>query len=380
MNLKSPVAIAVSALFATIVIIAGLESNQETPEMKKQRHKPVTVMNVVPEPFLPELQLTGTAQARWLSEIRSQVSGRVQSLDVNLIPGELVSEGAKLVQLDPLHLEADVATAFSDLKDAELNFQSEKREQSTAIKMLNANNSSAFARREPQVEAARAHVTRAKKQYQSAKQRLSDARVIAPYPSIIIEKHVRPNQLIERGDLLYTVAASNSLDVVVPVSSIQWQSLHARLEKSEIRVIDRLGESWPALVRYVVPQVDPMTRQRQIVLTVPSPYKKEKSLYSGQQVQVGIKLTPMNNVMKLPMSSVTPDGQVWTLNQENALRSENVSILKETPNFSWVQFEKLSDQPRTIVVFPLKSFIQGQQVQPEVKDAEHISEAARAGL
>lgn len=380
MNLKSPVAIAVSALFATIVIIAGLESNQEIPELKKQSHKSVTVFHAIPEPFLPELQLTGTAQAKWLSEIRSQVSGRVQSLDADLIPGKLVSEGTRLVQLDPLHLEADVAAAFSDLKDAELNFQSEKREQSTAIKMLNVNNSSAFARREPQVEAAKAHVARAKKHYQSAKKRLSDAKVIAPFSAIIIEKHVRPNQLIERGDLLYTVAASDSLDVVVPVSSIQWQTLHQTLDKSEIRIIDRLGESWPARVRYVVPQVDPLTRQRQIVLTVPAPYKQERSLYAGQQVQVGIKLERMNNVMKLPMSSVTPDGQVWTLNKENVLRAENVSILKETQNFSWVQFEKMPDQSRQVVVFPLKSFIQGQEVIPESKNMAYQSKAARADL
>ncbi|MEF1230602.1 efflux RND transporter periplasmic adaptor subunit, partial [Vibrio fortis] len=222
-------------------------------------------------------------------------------------PGTLVKKGDVLAKLDNSALRSNVAMTLSQVKQAELNLKQIEHEQTVALKMLNPSKSSAFARKEPQVAAAKAELTQAKQAYQSATKLLEESTIVAPFDAVIMSRHVSPGEWIEAGQATFDLAASDSIDVALPVSELHWARVQQAVitgqeaSQPEITVVDRSGQKWPAEVRYVSPNVDNVTRQRQVVLSVQNPYQVPR-LFPNQQVEVKVNLGEQSDVSSLPMS------------------------------------------------------------------------------
>lgn len=89
-----------------------------------------------------------------------------------------------------------------------------------------------------------------------------------------------------------------------------------------------------------------------------------------QQVRVHIQLAASPLAMKIPATALTRDGQVWTVNKQNQLVREEVTMLEEQQAWVWVVFARDPQRSRNLVVYPLLSMLPGQQVTPEVIQPE----------
>jgi RND family efflux transporter MFP subunit len=312
----------------------------------------------------------GITSPRWHSEVRAQTRGRLIRLDTTSEPGTLVKKGQILAQLETTELRSRLADAFSGVKDAELALEREQHEQTVALNMLSLKNASAYARHEPQIAAAQAALNKARADFASAGQDLKNATITAPFDAIILQRRVSPKQYVDIGQVLFEVAASDSLDVQVPVSEMDWPRLAAALPSPEIDVVDRQHAHWPAEVRYISPLADPVTRQRQLVLTVKHPYQGQPRLLDQQQVQVNITLVEQPHAVKIPSSALTRDGWIWTVDNRHRLKRESVTVLKEQDQIAWIVFAQDPEQERLVVVYPLISMLSGQQVAPEPIQSE----------
>ncbi|MCG9575819.1 efflux RND transporter periplasmic adaptor subunit [Vibrio tubiashii] len=366
MKVKSILAVAlgVSAIFAALVMVDYLEP-QPTPIKEKAELKaPVSIIEVTPQAHKSSLTLLATTTARWPIQLKASSTAQLAWLDSQLEPGMTVEKGYVLAKLETSALASNLAQAKSQVTQAELNLKQAKHEQTVALKMLSAKTSSSFARREPQVAAAKAELDRAQQALQSANKLLSEANIVAPFDAIILRRMISPGEWLESGQVLFELAASDSVDVALPVSDLHWQKVQGALSKPEISVSNRAGQHWPAKVRYVAPQADANTRQRQVVLAVSEPYAEKKKLLPNQQVKVEVSLGNQQSIVTLPISALTRDGFVWTLDNQDRLQKEWVTLVGQQQDQVFVRFDKQGEQSRRVVVYPLISMLVGKQMAP----------------
>ncbi|MDC5818624.1 efflux RND transporter periplasmic adaptor subunit [Vibrio europaeus] len=366
MKVKSILAVAlgVSAIFAALVMVDYLEPQRTPIKEKAELKAPVSIIEVTPQAHKSSLTLLATTAARWPIQLKASSTAQLAWLDSQLEPGMTVAKGDVLAKLETSALASNLAQAKSQVTQDELNLKQAKHEQTVALKMLSAKTSSPFARREPQVAAAKAELDRAQQALQSANKLLSEANIVAPFDAIILRRMISPGEWLESGQVLFELAASDSVDVALPVSDLHWQKVQGALSKPEISVSNRAGQHWPAKVRYVAPQADANTRQRQVVLAVSEPYAEKEKLLPNQQVKVEVSLGNQQSIATLPLSALTRDGFVWTLDNQDRLQKEWVTLVGQQQDQVFVRFDKQSEQSRRVVVYPLISMLVGKQIAP----------------
>ncbi|MBE3667465.1 efflux transporter periplasmic adaptor subunit [Vibrio navarrensis] len=370
MKFRKPLSVLVglAAILMALVVVDELAPEPNEAAEKQALLSPVSVLEVTPSPHPSRLTLLGITAARWPVQLKASSSAQLKWLDERIEPGSLVKQGQVLARLDTAAVNATLAQSLSVVKQAELELQQALHEQTVALKMLNSKTSSAFARREPQVLAAQANLTQAKQAHVSAQKLLEESVITAPFDAVIIKRHISPRAWIEAGQVTFELAASDSIDVELPISEMHWQQVQAALTEPSITVVNRAGHRWPAQVRYVSPLVDTSTRQRQVVLAVQSPYQNKAKLYPNQQVQAEIDLGLSENVVSVPLSAMTRDGYVWTLDSRNRLRKEPVTLIGQGHQQLNIRFDEQSAQVRRVVQYPLASMLSGKQVAPVVSE------------
>ncbi|MFA0307848.1 efflux RND transporter periplasmic adaptor subunit [Vibrio splendidus] len=366
MKFKKPLSVLVgcAAIFIALVVVDELEPEATQPVKKEAVLAPVSVLEVTPSQHQSTLTILGVTAARWPVQLKASSSAQLKWLDESVEPGNLVNKGDVLARLDTSAVDANLTQALSLLKQAELELKQAKHEQTVALKMLNPKTSSSFARREPQVLAAKANLQQAKQAYVSAQKLLEESMITAPFDAVIMKRHISPREWIEAGQVTFELAASDSIDIELPISEMHWQQVQAALTEPSITVVSRSGDQWPAKVRYVSPQVDSVTRQRQVVLSVEAPYQSKPRLFPNQQVQAVVNLGLKDNVVSVPLSAMTRDGYLWTLDNNDRLRKESVSLIGQGNQVLDIRFNQQSEQVRRVVQYPLSSMLIGKQVEP----------------
>ncbi|WP_241905903.1 efflux RND transporter periplasmic adaptor subunit [Vibrio lentus] len=361
MKFKKPLSVLVgcAAIFIALVVVDELEPEAAQPVKKEAVLAPVSVLEVTPSQHQSTLTVLGLTAARWPVQLKASSSAQLKWLDESVEPGNLVNKGDVLARLDTSAVDANLAQALSSLKQAELELKQAKHEQTVALKMLNPKTSSSFARREPQLLAAKANLKQAKQAYLSAQKLLEESVITAPFDAVIMKRYISPREWIEAGQVTFELAASDSIDIELPISEMHWQQVQAALTEPSITVVSRSGNQWPAKVRYVSPQVDSVTRQRQVVLSVEAPYQSKPRLFPNQQVQAVVNLGLKDNVVSVPLSAMTRDGYVWTLDSNDRLRKESVSLIGQGNQVLDIRFNQQSEQVRRVVQYPLSSMLIG---------------------
>lgn len=354
---------AIGLLLAAIAAVIISEPAPISAKPLAAAAPPVTVVAVRAQAFAPTLTLLGTTAARWPSELKARSSAQLSWLADGLEPGTLVHKDQLLASLDTTLLEAQLAQAKSEVAEAKLQLTRTRLEQAVALKMLRGEQNTAFGRREPQVAAAQIALRKAQSSVASVEKLLADAQIRAPYDAVIFQRRVSPAQHVEQGQVLFEIAASDSLDVKLPLSDGQWQRLAGTLEQAQISLEDRQQQRWPASVRYLAPQAHEVTRQREVVLRVETPYQHAPRLLPNQQVSVHLRLAEQHSAMLLPASALTRDDEVWTV-QGAHLVKERIQRLQHTADNVWVSFADAPREPRQVVVYPLLSMLPGQAVTP----------------
>lgn len=366
---KKPVFIASLLLVGVIVVLAFISSEQPAITQQPTTKMPVTVVTAEPSQVVITLRVTGITAPRWPLDVQSVTTGQVDYLDPEIEPGVLVDSGQVLLKVDPQHWLTEAEQAASRVANASLTLARQKHEQTVALKQLSKQKGTAFARREPQVAAASAELAAAQQALNSALKRVEDTQVKAPFSAVVLDRLVVPGQEVQAGDTLFRLAASDSVDVLVSLSEQVWKQLSGQAPDQLIYVYDRQQNRWPASVRYISPLFDSITRQRQLVLSVLNPYSPAAAdqLLPDQQVSVELDLPAQNHVVRLRLSALTPDGEVWSLTKNNTLRLEPVRLLQQRGGQVWLQFQRDTGEARSVVLYPLLTMLEGQVVEPRVE-------------
>lgn len=297
-------AAAAIALAVTVLSSCG-DADDAAAEAVTQ---PVTVgrenlIVVTAQPLTSGPAFSGILRHEREASVRSQMAGSV--LQTYVDQGQAVSTGTVLARIEAGGNDDAYLSARSAVSTAENSLAIATRELERARRLHEAG---AIAERE--LEIARFNVTNARTMVADARARmasagkqLGNATVRAPFAGVIGQRSVSAGDVVQPGTLLYTVVDPGSmrLEAAIPVEQLADVRVGLPVKFSVSGYGDRefLGR-----VTRVSPVVDPVTRQVQIVASIPN---SGRALVGGLQA-TGRLSTSTRNGLVAPESAIDERG------------------------------------------------------------------------
>ncbi|OAF19167.1 efflux RND transporter periplasmic adaptor subunit [Bradyrhizobium neotropicale] len=208
--------------------------------------------------LVPDLPLTGTIQARVLSNVAFQTSGRVTRRNVEV--GQHVNAGDILALLDPTELQADLVSAEAALNSANAQL-TEAQKNFDRQQSLLSSGSTTRERFDQAVAALRtgeAQVNSAQAALNTARERLTYSELTVGRGGVIVSRTIEVGQVVQSGQTVFALAEDGPRDAVFQVPEV------ALTKPPNDRTVDITLQSMPGVtavgsVREISPILDQTT-------------------------------------------------------------------------------------------------------------------------
>lgn len=227
------------------VALAACEPSSDTKAAPSPPPPPVTVAPPLIQRITEWDEYTGRFEAVERVEIRSRVSGYLES--VHFRDGEIVEKGQLLFVIDPRPFQAALERAKADLQRASTRFELTKTELARAERLLATSNISqeAYDTRRQNMRDAEAQVAAARAQVRSAELDLEFTQIKSPIRGRISDRKVDVGNIVSGGTLqstlLTTIVALDPIYFVFDVSEADYLR-YLRLSRAGTRSDSRNGD------------------------------------------------------------------------------------------------------------------------------------------
>ncbi len=381
-NKKSLATIAgITSIGLAVLINSTLSANQQqTPPAQVMPQYPVvSVSEVLPLSHQASVIAYGEVKSRNQLALTSQVSGQITYLSAKFHTGKTFKQGELLAEIEPIVYQQALANAQASLADARLALAQEELNSTQAAQEwqqsgLANEQASDLVLRKPQLVAANAKYTMAKKEVEKAQYDLAQTKLIAPFDALIVSKKVQVGSNVQAGTSLADLYDISLFEVSLPLSAQQWQLLPKAnntvepFANIEVQLADETShEHWLAEVDRYEQHLDVKSRQRSLVAVVEHPIALATPLFPGSFVKATIKGQKIAQLWKLPASALIDNNTVWQVNDEDLLVHLPIKVMFSENNAVYVQpIESL--QRAKIVNRPLSSYIVNMKVAAEIEE------------
>ena len=381
----------------------------------RERVFTVEVMDVKLGTEFPEIQTFGEVISGRTLELRAAASGELVQISDNFREGGYVREGEVLFQTNPaiaqsrlLISENELAEAEADLLDGrrnlsitneeikaaerqlELRIKAEERQErlrergvgtETAMETAALATSSAeqavlakrlsLANAEAKIARAETLVRRRKINVNEATRILSEATVKAEFDGVLTGVSAVLGRLVNANEQLGSLIDPNALEIAFRVSNDEFRALATgNLAEAKLRVA--LGED-----SYFSGQIDRVSAAvaagetgRELFAHVQN--AASLNIQPGDFVSVAVREPVLENVVKIPSSAASTNGEVLVVNAENRLEEATVEILRNTGNDLIVRANSI--EGRKLVIARAPQLGEGIRVNPRAPGGAIIEE------
>ena len=362
--------LAVFIVLTALVVLDELEKAelQASAEPVTPALPVVSVSKLSPGTQHSSVKVLAKLEARYSSELTSQVEGQVTYLNENLLAGNVVEKGDLLLSVDDSAHHADLANALSELAQSRIELLTEERQAAQAERdwqrsKLNQAPNSPLVLRQPQLAAAKEHVAAAEANVQRARAVLGYTRIRAPFTGVVVRRDVNPGETLAAGQPVARILALHTFDVVAQLDRKQWSLLAPDWSERAVYLLDlATGKRYEAQIRSGGHFLNPNTQLRNIYLTVKG--ATQGDLLPGQLMEVVLPGKQLDNVLSVPESAYTRDSHLWLVGADNRLEKHPVELLASGEQQLTVSLPGSSNSEYRVVVFPQSNFIVGQLVKP----------------
>lgn len=292
----------------------------------------VSVVEPVATAYEPYVTLNGVVEARTITDVTPQVSGRIVDVSPTFRPGAEFSRGDVLFRIESADYElavertlAEIEAARSELALLEAQAAAEKRvwDQQFADRQIPD-----LVARVPQIAAAKARIHSGQAARAAAELSLSRTVVRAPFDGQVLETRLDIGQVVNAGQSVGAIFSADSREITVPVSSEEL-ALLGDVVGREAEVIREVSSTPIAasVVRQAA-RLDERTRLGTLFLDV----DQGEQLTVGEFVGVRIAGETARNVIRVPAASLTSRDQVWVVD-EGEIRERQVDVLGNEGEF-----------------------------------------------
>jgi RND family efflux transporter MFP subunit len=309
----------------------------------------VSIVVPVATPFRPSVRLNGVVQARTVTSVIPQVSGRVIKVSPAFRPGASVLQGELLFMIDPSDYElaiertlAEIEVARSDLARLEAEAASEREvwQQQFPDRQIPD-----LIARVPQIAAAKARIHSGEAARQSAELSLSRTTVRAPFDARILDTQLDIGQVVGTNAAVGTMFSVESLEIAVPVSADERRLIGA-LNGQHVSIItpsSTSGAIHGELVRAAA-ALDERTRLGTLFVATDNP----EMLTVGEFVTVQIDGEDTPDSYRLPATALTSRDRLWVVDN-GRLAGRTIEVLGREAELAVV---KVFDDADGVVIVP----------------------------
>ena len=401
--------LALAVLGGAILLAVLMVSLRPEPEEQERVEQAPLVETVVFEQADGPIEVrgSGTVQARESVTIGAEVAGRLVYVNAAFREGRMVPRGATLFRVDPVDFQNQVRSARADVaaqdvavlqareeleiaRDELERFAERQasrdvlqagidpddyaarilpptalaRQAGTPSPARSTSTPSRLATREPQLRSAQAARERAAANLEAAQLSLSRTRIPAPFSSLVQEESAAVGTLVQPGQALGTLVATDAFEVRVALTEDEAALIPSLLRTSGGRIpasvfFDYGGVTyrWEAFVDRADPILDPETRTIDVFLQVPSPLQggtpvdedapPGPPLLLGSFVDARITGEVPVAFARIPITALRPGNQVWVV-RDGRLRILPVRVIQRTDDIAYVATRSLAEGGRLV--------------------------------
>lgn len=430
------VTVALLMLAGNLIRGAVQERMSQEPRTPPQRERVFTV-NVVPATpadIAPTLTVFGEIQSRRTLELRAAAGGAIVELSEDFEEGGQVTAGDLLLRIDDAdardalaraqtewrEAEAEVRDADRGLllaqddvaaamEQAELRLKALSRQQdleargvgtAAAIEAAELNLASArqatlsrrqsLANAEARVDQAATSLERAGLAVAEAERSLMDRQIVADFTGTLAEVSVVTGGLVTANERIAQLIDPNSLEVAFRVSTAQYARLldeNGRLKASDVTValnVSGIDLSAKGKISRDSAAVGEGQTGRLVFATLDAP----RGLKPDDFVKVSVQEPVLNNVISIPSSALTPQGEVLVLGEGDRLEALPVRLLRRQEDQIIVRGRELGGREVVARLSPVlgvgirvKPIREGAQIEaPQAPEMVALSDERRAKL
>ncbi len=334
-------AITVAVLLGSLLVSRALIATAPRAERQTQERQARLVEVATIAKSSQQLSLTayGVVEAAQRVSLSAQVSGVVQALAPNFVPGARVAQGDWLLQIDDRDFRLALRKAQADLAAAEAARAQEQGKQVVAradLELLDAElaaSERALMLREPQLRSAQATVDAARAAVAKAELDLQRTQIRAPFAGRVLGRSTAVGaQVGGPGTMVGELVADEAywVTLMVPAQALRWVELPATPNElgSVVSIHDASRPAagpWHGRVIQLLDQVEANGRRAQLLVEVKPQAEDGANLLLGSYVEAVIQGRRVDQVYRLDPGWLQNDA-IWLV-REGRLQRQIMEIL-----------------------------------------------------
>jgi RND family efflux transporter MFP subunit len=337
-----------------IVVTMGMMRMRQQPAQNAPTEAVVLVETMALNPVDTRItvQSQGTVEARTRTSLVSEVSGVVSQVSPAFVAGGFFRKGEVLLRLDDANYraalsrsEAALATARSALalEQGQADVSQREWDRMTPEQQARISGKDLYLRK-PQVAEVEARLAAAEADLAEARRNLAKTSIVAPYDGLVSSKSSDIGQFVNAGSVLAETFAVDYAEVRLPIpeTKLAYLDLPGALQAKDanasgpaVELVGNMGTSeyrWHGELVRTEAVLDIRTRVMYSVVRVKDPYglygnEHAEPLRIGTYVNAAIEGRELKNVYVLPRHTIQSGDIVWVADQENRLRSRQVTLV-----------------------------------------------------
>lgn len=318
--------------------------------------------------------------------LKARVSGEVQAVASEFVPGGRMAKGETLLRLDSSDHQVEVSKAQSALKDARAALAIEQGSQTIAreeIRLLSEMSPEGIAEtdlslRKPQLQQAQAAVASAEADLRKARLDLERTVVQAPFNALIVERNVNVGTYVGAQDALATLVGTDEfwVEAVVPLDRLSLLDINQE-GGCPVRIRSQSGSAgqWQGRVVHIAGKLNETSRMATVIVAVANPLEPVSDasaarLMIDDYVFVEIDGRPLAGVIELPRAALQDGNTVWVCD-DNTLDIRPVALAWKNNDAVFIQSGLRPGEQ--VVISELSSPVQGMSL--KILDTESAGDA-----
>jgi RND family efflux transporter MFP subunit len=298
---------------------------------------------------IPERQLS----------IKPRITGEVTKIHPMLQPGGHINKGEIIAEIDPTDYEIALTQAKSKVKEAEFEYQLELGEQDVAKYEWNfledkdkiSELEKQLILRIPHLEKAKSDIDAAKAQLKQAEINLRRCKILAPYNVQVIARNVTEGSQVNLQSSIAELIDSDTfwVEASIRYERLAWiKSASATSPGAEAEIIPSSivskGFMWKGNVLRMLPNISENARRARLLIEVKSPLSQQQTpLLLNTYVKVKIAGPQVNNIFKIPATSVHEGNKIYLYGKDDRLEIKELDILWSDDAYVYVNSEFAED-------------------------------------
>ncbi|MEQ1635523.1 MAG: efflux RND transporter periplasmic adaptor subunit [Methylococcales bacterium] len=308
----------------------------------------VTVMQVEPQTMQLNVRSQGVVTPRHEIDLIPEVAGKIIKLHANFVVGGFFARNEVLLEIDPRDYDYALVQAQAQISEAKRQLAMEEAQAEQARNEWDALGEGAptpLAMRKPQLAEAKAKLKAAEANLLQAQIKRSRCVIRAPFSGRLQTKLTALGQVVQTGDKLAHLYATDVAEIRLPIATDQLAFLDLPLNEG-VQATQRQAlfprvllsaefagalHTWQGQVVRTEGKLDESTGVMYAVAEVSQPYKQtgnKPPLLNGLFVQAEVQGKEYQGIFSLPQIAVNAEHKVLLVDAKQQLHSQTVTILR----------------------------------------------------